>query len=604
MVGRYKPLSDYGIIGNLETVALVGMDGSIDWCCLPHFDSPSVFAAILDYDKGGSFRICPTEEGTRRQLYLPDTNVLISRFLTAHGVAEVTDFMPVDPKRSPAHQHCFVRRASVIRGRVEFALSCAPAFDYARERPRVRRVDSGVVFEGKRLRLGLASQVPLEVGGARAAARFTLRENESTSLVLENLEETGSEGPSPVEETRIQGALDDTVRYWRGWIGRSTYRGRWREVVNRSALVLKLLTYGPTGAIIAAPTCGLPETIGGARNWDYRYSWIRDAAFAVYVFIRLGFTEEAHAFMRWLLARASDLEPNGSLHPVYRVEGGHALPEKVLGHLEGYRGSRPVRIGNGAVDQLQLDIYGALMDAVYLYNKYGAPIASDLWTSLRRMLDWLCHNWRTPDKGIWEVRSGAKPFVYSNMMCWVALDRAIRIAAKRGLPGDTEGWRTTRDEIYERVMRDGWDEERGAFVQYYGSKAVDASALMMPLVFFVSPQDPRMSRTLDTIQSELVYDSLVRRYDVEETDDGLKGTEGTFSLCSFWLVEALTRSGRHDEARLVFEKMLGYANHLGLYTEEVGRTGESLGNFPQGLTHLSLISAAVNLDRALGKGDG
>ncbi len=597
---RYKSLNDYGVIGNLETVALVGSDGSIDWCCLPQFDSPSVFASLLDHDRGGRFRISPTEGGARRQLYLPDTNVLITRFLTRQGVGEVTDFMPLSPGRPTLHRHAILRKVDVIRGGIEFDLQCSPAFDYAREAPRVHPIDSGALFEGKNIRLGLTTDVPLTVDGSGAHATFRVNEGRSVSLVLECLTAAGIDSPRALEPGEFDLALDRTVRYWRNWVAKSKYRGRWREVVTRSALALKLLTFEPTGAIVAAPTCGLPEAIGGARNWDYRYTWIRDAAFTVYAFLRLGYSEEAHAFMRWLLARASDLEPNGSLHPLYRIEGGHELSEETLDHLEGYRGSRPVRIGNAAVDQFQLDLYGALMDAVYLYNKYGAPIAYDLWSNLRRMLDWLAGHWRTPDQGIWEVRSGPRRFVYSAMMCWVAFDRAIRIAEKRGFPAELERWRKARDEIYEEVMKKGWNEERGAFVQSYGSPALDASALLMPLVFFVSPRDPRMVQTLEAIREELVYDSLVRRYTLDQTEDGLLGTEGTFSLCSFWLVEALTRAGRLDDARLALEKTLGYANHLGLYSEEIDTTGEPLGNFPQAFTHLALISAAVNLDRAMG----
>lgn len=598
---RYKPIGDYGVIGNLETVALVGTDGSIDWCCMPHFDSPSVFAAILDHERGGRFQITPTGgECTRKQLYLPDTNVLTTRFLTRHGVGEVTDFMPLCPDLAGVHRHSIVRRVAVIRGTIDFRVHCDPAFDYARERPRILPHPAGVVFEGARLRLGLSSEIPLEVGRAGISAQFKVNQGESVTFDLECLTAARSSAPRRLGRRRTEEALRATVAYWRAWVAKSTYRGRWRETVTRSALALKLLTFEPTGAIVAAPTCGLPEAIGGGRNWDYRYAWIRDAAFTVYAFLRLGYHDEAHAFMRWLLRRASDLEPNGSLHPMYRIEGGHDLPEVTLDHLEGYRGSTPVRIGNAAVDQFQLDIYGALMDAVYLYNKHGAPISYDLWANLRRILDWLVENWRSPDQGIWEVRGGPRRFVYSTMMCWVAFDRAIRIAEKRGFPADLDRWRRTRDEIYEEVMREGWSDERHAFVQSYGSRALDASTLLMPLVFFASPLDPRMASTLEGVQSDLVYDGLVRRYSLEETEDGLKGAEGTFSLCSFWLVEALTRSGHLDEARLIFEKILGFANHLGLFSEEIATTGESLGNFPQALTHLALISAAVNLDRAMG----
>jgi GH15 family glucan-1,4-alpha-glucosidase len=598
---RYKPISDYGVIGNLRTVALVGTDGSVDWFCFPHFDSPSVFAALLDRDKGGRFQISPTGETTRKQLYLPETNVLISRFLSRRGVAEVTDFMPLGTGRDRVPLDCLVRRAAVIRGNVDFELTCEPAFDYAREIPRARLRPGGAVFEGASLQLGLTTRVPLELKGHAVTGRFTLGEGDSGWFLLQALSSSRTRRLPAIGRDRLENALQETMRYWRDWSARSTYRGRWREMVSRSALVLKLLTFEPTGAIVAAPTLGLPEVIGGTRNWDYRYTWIRDAAFTLYAFLRLGFIEEVRAFMNWLLARTSDLKPDGSLRPVYRIRGGHDLPEEVLDHLEGYQGSRPVRIGNAAVDQLQMEIYGALLDAVYLYNKHGDPISYDLWSSLRRILDWLTENWQRPDNGIWEVRSEARHFVFSNMMCWVAFDRAIRVAEKRGFPADLEHWRATRDAIYEHIMREGWDKKRGAFVQCYGERALDASVLLMPLVFFVSAKDPRMVATLEAIRTELVSDSLVRRYSLEETSDGLPGREGTFSLCSFWLVEALTRAGRLDEARLIFEKALGYASRLGLYAEEIGPAGESLGNFPQAFTHLALISAAVNLDKALGK---
>jgi GH15 family glucan-1,4-alpha-glucosidase len=596
----YHPLSEYGVIGDLHTVALVASDGSIDWYCTPSFDSPSVFAAILDHRIGGLFQICATEKASHRQLYLPDTNILITRFLSRQGVGEVTDFMPIRGEGTSPLLHGIVRRVSVVRGEIDFRVECQPAFDYARAPHEVRPSAGGVTFRGPGLALGLSTRHPLSVTGGGVRTEIHLREGESTTFVLENLRPEVPNRPRAFSEKLIESALEETTRFWRDWVSKSNYRGRWREMVYRSALVLKLLTYAPTGAIVAAPTNSLPEAIGAARNWDYRYSWIRDSAFTAYAFLRLGFVEETRAFMRWLLARASDLEPEGSLHPVYRIDGGHDLREERLDHLEGYRGSRPVRLGNGAVDQFQLDLYGALMDAVYLLNKHGWPISHDLWSSLRRMLNWLAENWQRPDQGIWEVRSGPRRFVYSAVMCWVAFDRAIRVARNRGFPGEIDSWRKARDAIYEWVMSEGWDEARGAFVQHSGSRALDASALVMPLVFFVSPHDPRMLRTLDAIESTLVFDNLVRRYSLEETHDGLSGSEGTFSLCSFWLVEALTRAGRLEDARVLFEKMLGYANHVGLFSEEVGLTGEALGNFPQALTHLALVSAAVNLDRALG----
>ncbi|HYP13281.1 MAG TPA: glycoside hydrolase family 15 protein, partial [Bryobacteraceae bacterium] len=400
----------------------------------------------------------------------------------------------------------------------------------------------------------------------------------------------------------------ETVDYWQRWIARTTYKGRWREMVNRSALMLKMLVFEPTGAVVAAPTCSLPEVIGGGRNWDYRYTWIRDAAFTIYGLLRIGFTEEASRFMQWLDARCHETK-DGGLNLMYGIDGRHDLPEETLSHFEGYRGSAPVRIGNGAAHQLQLDIYGELMDSVYLFNKYGSPISYDLWKHLRRLTNWLGDNWHQKDEGIWEVRSGRQDFVYSRLMSWVAFDRALRLADKRSFPADRAKWAAIRDTIYEDIQNNGWQPHRSAFVSYYGSDSLDASALMMPLVFFMSPTDPRVVATVDAInrppaQRGLVSDGLVYRYNVEEVPDGFLGQEGTFNMCTFWLVECLTRMGREqpsrlEEARLLFERMLSYSNHLGLYAEQTGPRGEALGNFPQAFTHLALISAAFNLDRML-----
>ena len=438
-----------------------------------------------------------------------------------------------------------------------------------------------------------------------------MAEGETASFVLGANNGSGCEMLLPEQDASA--LIAKTEEYWRRWLSQGTYRGRWRETVQRSALALKLLTYEPTGAIVAAPTCSLPEGVGGERNWDYRYTWIRDAAFTLYGLMRIGFTEAATQFMTWLEARCHELNPDGSLQVMYGIDGRHALTEHTLDHLDGYRGSRPVRVGNGAYNQLQLDIYGELMDSVYLYNKYGSPISYDLWIHLRKLINWVCDNWQRKDEGIWEVRGGQQRFVYSKLMCWVAVDRGLRLADKRSFPADRDRWIKVRDQIYEEIMVKGWSDSRQAFVQYYGSDSLDASNLMMPLVLFLSPTDPRnlanIEATLRTPEAGgLVSNSLVYRYNVAQTADGLRGEEGTFNICTFWLVEALTRAGRTDRrhldrARLIFEEMLGYANHLGLYAEQTGQSGEALGNFPQAFTHLALISAAYNLDRALGAHD-
>ena len=604
----YQPIENYGIIGDMHSVALVGMNGSIDWYCFPHFDSPSIFGRILDDRKGGYFQITAGKSARQKQLYWPATNILISRFLSPDGVGEVTDYMPVGTAREKDDFHRVIRRVSAVRGSVTFRLECRPAFNYARAAHRTEIDKGGACFRSGNIHLGLAGKIPLAQFEDGVQAEFTLNEGETTVFVLREIDEDCGCGLIIDEQEELE-LFKKTVQYWRGWLSQSTYTGRWREMVERSALVMKLLTFEPTGAFVAASTCSLPEYIGSERNWDYRYTWIRDAAFTIYGLVRIGLTEEAGHFMDWLVNRIHDANPDGSLQTVYGIDGRKNLDVKILDHLDGYRGSRPVRIGNGAYEQLQLDIYGELMDAIYLYNKYGTPISYNMWQGIRRMIDWVCENWHQKDEGIWEVISGRHNFLYSKVMCWVAVDRAIRLAEKRSFPADWGRWLKVRDEIYEEIHTKGWNEQKQAFVQHYDSDALDASVLIMPLVFFMAPTDPRMISTIDAINRSpvhggLVSSGLVYRYDVQKTLDGLTGEEGTFNICSFWLVEALTRAGQKDrrrleQARLMFEKMLTYANHLGLYSEETGPSGEALGNFPQAFTHLSLISAAFNLDRAL-----
>jgi len=603
VAGHYQPLENYGVIGNLHTVALVGINGSIDWCCLPHFDSPSVFGSLLDSEKGGFFRIAPRGDMRRKQFYISDSNVLVTRFLSPDGVGEIVDFMPVeeDPEDG-AKDHRLYRIVRVVRGSLRFDLRLRPAFNYGRASHTTRRHSTGVVFESRELALGFHSSTPLTIGRDGVAGSFALKAGQSLTFVLRHVENGTRQDvclrPDSGEET-----LQETLDYWRRWVSQMDYQGRWREMVARSALVLKLLTFAPTGAIVASPTTSLPEVVGGQRNWDYRSTWIRDGSFTLYGLLRLGFSSEAAAFMHWLENRMAEVGRDGSLQAVYGLHGEHSLPEQTLPHWEGYLGSRPVRIGNAAFKQSQLDIYGELMDSVYLYNKYGSPISYDLWVTLRRLLDYVCRHWKEKDKGIWEVRNERQHFVYSKVMCWVALDRGLRLAEKRSFPGNIALWKKHRDAIYESVMTQGWDSKQQTFVQHYGTKAVDASALIMPLVKFISPTDPRMISTLSRIKEKLVSDSLVRRYEIGRgVGDGLTGQEGTFSMCTFWYAEVLARSGQLDEARWTFEKMLGYANPLGLFSEEIGPSGEQLGNFPQAFTHLALISAAYNLDRALNAG--
>ncbi|MCG8351802.1 MAG: glycoside hydrolase family 15 protein [Chloroflexales bacterium] len=608
----YQAIEDYGIIGNMHSVALVGKNGSIDWLCLPRFDSPSVFGSILDDQKGGRFLVAPTEScnaTANKQFYWPETNVLVTRFVSADGVGEVVDFMPVGIAPTDQGYHWLIRRITCVRGTMPFRIECAPAFDYARSAHATELKNYGATFTTPVLGLELAAQTPLAKTDNGVAAEITLNEGETTYFVLREITDhlICNQQVSP---ERIEGLFLHTINYWRRWISKCTYTGRWREMVHRSALALKLLTYEPTGAIVAAATTSLPEGIGGERNWDYRFTWIRDAAFTIYALMRIGLTEEAAQFMNWIEARTHELKPDGSLQLMYGIDGRHELTEETLDHLDGYKGSRPVRIGNGAYDQLQLDITGELMDSVYLYNKYGVPISYDLWTQLHRLVDWVCANWQRKDEGIWEVRGGQQHFVYSKLMCWVALDRGIRLADKRSFPSNRERWLQVRDEIYRDAMQNGWNEQLQAFVQSYGSDTLDAANLLMPLVFFLSPGDPRMIKTLQATnrppsQGGLTSGGLVYRYDVTKSPDGLRGEEGTLNICTFWMVEAMTRAGAADpawleEARLMFEQMLGYANHLGLYAEETGTSGEALGNFPQAFTHLALISAAFNLDRALG----
>ncbi len=589
----YLPIEEHGIVGDLRTVALVGTDGTVDWYCPARFDAPSLFGALLDARKGGYFSLWCRGSGRPKQLYLPDTNILMTRFQGAEAVGEVIDFMVPATSASSRVRDLLVRQARAVRGRATFELACHPAFDYGRTPHTVRLVTGvGAVFESPAGRCVLRTDVALKIEESGVAATFTLEEGESVDIELEWNGEV-----RPLAEGETAELFARTSDFWQNWVSQSRYRGRWREMVQRSALVLKLLVYHPTGAMVAAPTTSLPEQLGGGRNWDYRYSWLRDAAFTIYALMRLGFLEEAASFMDWVQRRCEAATKERDVMIMYAVDGSEHIPETILSHLDGYQGSRPVRIGNNAVGQRQIDVYGELMDSVYLFNR-EVPISYDLWTGLCQRLDWLAAHWKEPDEGIWEIRGPRQRFTYSALMTWVAYDRAGRLARDRGLPAPIERWRKLAASAHRFVQESCWDPELQSYVMYPGSKLLDASVLVMPLVKFAGPTDPRFLSTLDQITAELNSDSLVYRY-ASTGHDGIAEGEGTFNLCSFWYVEALTRAGRVREARMIFEKMLTYANHLGLYAEQIGASGEALGNFPQAFTHLALISAAVNLDRAL-----
>ena len=580
---KYPAIADHGLIGDLQTAALVDTRGVIDWFCSPRFDSPSIFASLLDRDRGGHFRIGSAAEAVTKQLYFPSSAVLITRFMAEEGVGEVLDFMPVDHPETASDRHRIVRILRTVRGSVRFALECAPRFDYGRQDHALELTDAGAVFKAADTAVTIHTPITLERIGRDVRGEVTLSEGQTSGAVLD----AGPlVRPRTIESDALLGMAQATIDYWTSWLRRSTYVGRWREVVQRSAITLRLLTYAPSGALVAAPTVGLPEQVGGERNWDYRFTWVRDASFTINALLGLGFVDEAGA-------------DSGPLKIMYRVDGSTDISEEVLDHLEGYRGSRPVRIGNGAADQLQLDIYGEMMDSVYHAHLRGLRVGHRGWTHLRQIMDWLATNWDQPEEGIWETRGGRQDFSYGRLMSWVALDRMLRIAREQGFPADIVRLATERDRIYEQLTKRGWNPQRGAYVQHYQTDVLDASLLLMPLVGFVSPTDPMWQSTLRAIDRELVSDSLVYRYDPSASPDGLRGHEGTFSICTFWYVDALTRTGRLDDARLVLDKMLTYANHLGLFSEEIGLTGEQLGNFPQAFSHLALINAAINLDRAL-----
>ncbi|KAK3330162.1 Six-hairpin glycosidase-like protein [Apodospora peruviana] len=656
LAGGYLPIENYGLIGNMRTCALVGMDGSVDFMCWPEFDSPSVFCRLLDKDKGGYFSIHPAQDltVTTKQQYLPSSNILQTRYIHENGVVDVVDFFPrpknakvifKGPKQSAYREMTsvqeelkkwLVRRVECIRGKLSLDVEVFPAFEYATEEhtttilleetlPHAQQSKT-VTFHSKTVKLQL--DVTIDKGeddttcptvrfrkvkkpgmlGEGVIATIEVSEGQAISFTLRN------DLPNHITENITSTDLDtqqhDTQSYWFNWISKSKYKGRWREVVARSLMILKLMTYEPTGAIIAAPTFSIPEDIGGVRNWDYRFSWVRDSSFTIYILLRLGFTEEADAYMDFISERFIKTRgPDGGLPIMFTIHGETDIPEKELSHLDGYRGSKPVRIGNGAAFHQQFDIYGELMDAIYLYNKYGKPIHWDLWCSVREMLNYVLTILKDPDMSIWEVRNNKQNFTYSKIMLWVAFDRGLRLAEKRNFPCPNRAkWLEARDFLYEEIMEKGYNKEMKCFVQSYENNTMlDSSILIAPLVFFIAPNDPRFLNTLDRIilppeKGGLTSTGLVYRYDTELSEDGVGGREGAFSMCTFWLVEAMTRASMYEPKYLVravnlFENMLSFSNHLMMFSEEISRSGEQLGNTPQAFSHLALISAAFNLDR-------
>ncbi len=598
----YPLISDHGLIGDLQTSALVTKDGTIDFFCAPRFDSPSIFASLLDARKGGHFRVAPRLDNyTTTQMYFPQSACLITRFMTDAGVGELVDFMPIDNPTVVTDNHKIARGVRCLRGQMPFRLECQPRFDFARQSHELSLTSEGAIFEANGQEVVLHGAAGAERSGdGDVRLDFTLQAGEVRGFMLET---APTRAPQPMNQAEAIELFEQTVRYWRSWLSRCTYQGRWREMVHRSAMALKLMTYAPTGALVAATTTGLPEQVGGERNWDYRFTWIRDASFSVYALLGLGYTEEARAFLEWVEHRVLESAgtASGPLKTMYRLDGSSDLAEESLDHLEGYLGSRPVRIGNGAADQLQLDIYGEVIDSIAVAD-FSDPIGYSGWLGLVKILDWLCENWDQPDEGIWESRGGRKDYTYGRVMSWVALDRAVRMARDRGRPGDVQRWIATRDAVCQQVMDKCWNPSRRAFTAHPDTEVLDAANLLMPVVGFVAPRDPMWLSTLSAMEDELVTDSLVYRYNPSASPDGLRGSEGTFSLCSFFYVDALARAGRLDEAQYAFEKMLTYANHVGLYSEEIDPSGRQIGNFPQAFTHLALLHAAIDLDAALNTG--
>ena len=601
----YRPVRDYALVGDAHTAALVAKDGSIDWCCWPRFDSPAIFCRLLDARRGGWSQLCPTDEYETTRSYVGTTNVLAAEFKTEGGRVRLTDFMPVE-RLTESHRgediapsERILRLVEGLGGSVEMEVSFRPTFDYARAETSLSPCEGGAVASAGReaVTLSCAARLRREESGA-LAGRFQVREGERVWIALNYFPDVDPHAVRP-PRAECDDELKKTLSYWEEWWHACRYEGPYSEQVRRSALALKLLTYEPTGALVAAPTTSLPEEVGGVRNWDYRFTWLRDSSLILYAMMLLGYHEEAEDFFGWLDALA--IPRRHHLQTMYTIDGKSFLPEQLLEDLEGYRGSRPVRIGNAAYDQTQLDVYGEVLDAVYLYHERARQdIPDSWWDDIQFMAERTVEGWRKPDSGIWEVRGGLRHFLYSKLLCWVALDRAVRLAGRRRQRADVSRWERERDAIREKILTDGYNERVGAFTQYLGGEALDASALIIPQTGFLPPTDARVKSTVERVRERLTSHGLVYRY---LNEDGLPGGEGTFALCSFWLVDNLALQGRVDEARELFEKVIGYASDLGLLSEEIDPVNdELLGNYPQGFSHLALIRSAINISRAESSG--
>ena len=602
----YRPIGDYAIIGDAHTAALVATDGAIDWCCCPRFDSAAVFCRLLDADAGGYYRVGPVGPYGVSRAYVPWTNVLATTFETETGRIRLTDFMPARQRRASRRgedippSHRILRLIEGLTGSVDCEVVFRPRFGFAAAPTVVQPCEGGAIAhqDGGNESLILSCPLPLYTDVA-ASMRGRWRIEAGDRVWLSMIYHVGAMlAPGEVEVQECDALLEETLRYWRDWSGACAYDGPYHELVRRSALVLKLLVYEPSGAIIAAPTTSLPEEIGGVRNWDYRYTWLRDAALVLHALQSIGYHEEAGDFFDWVEQLC--IRCRGQLRIMYGVDGREDLEERDLPHLQGYRGSRPVRVGNAAARQTQLDVFGAVMDAAFVhFQAQERSLRPDMWTTLRYLADQAAARWHEPDYGIWEIRGDPQHFLHSKLLCWVALDRALRIADVERLPAETNRWRSARDDIRRTMLARGYNGRIGAFTQAFGSDVVDASALTIPLVDFLPASDSRVRSTMDVVRERLTSNGLVYRYHTEQTDDGLPGKDATFGLCTFWLIDNLALAGRVEEARTLFERITAYANDVGLLSEEIEPvSGDLLGNYPQGFTHLALIRSAVRIGRS------